>query len=163
MEKLKEKLATAPVLTHDDGQSPLELRTDASGKGLGAVLYILKEDVRKPIAFASRCLEGAEERYHVNELEFLALLWALRRFNHHVYGRYVLVKKDSSVVKWVVQRADATRNNRLRRWLMELRGYDVTVQHVKGAANVVADALSRSPVECLPDPAVEFIGALILV
>jgi len=65
MEKLKEKLATAPVLTHDDGVSPLEMQTDASGKGLGAVLYIVKEDVRKPIAFASRRLDGAETRYHV--------------------------------------------------------------------------------------------------
>ena len=83
MEKLKEKLATVPVLAHDDGVSPLEMQTDASGKGLGAVLYIVKGDVRKPIAYASRRLDGAEERYHVNELEFLAVLWALRRFNHH--------------------------------------------------------------------------------
>jgi ribonuclease HI len=149
------------VLTHDDGISQLELQTDASGKGLGAVLYLIKDDVKKPISFASRRLEGAEERYHVNELEFLALLWALKRFQHHVYGRNVLVKTDSSVVKWVIERADATKNDRLRRWLMELRGYDISVQHLKGASNTVADALSRSPVDCAIDPKEDYIGALI--
>ena len=147
MEQLKAKLASAPVLTHDDGFSQLELQTDASGKGLGAVLYLIRDEVKKPIAFASRRLDGAEERYHINELEFLALLWALKRFQHHVYGRNVLVKTDSSVVKWVIERADATKNDRLRRWLMELRGFDISVQHLKGASNTVADALSRSPVE----------------
>ena len=76
MNQLKEKLVSAPVLTHDDGVSQLELHTDASCKGLGAVLYLVKESVRKPIAFASRRLDGPEGKYHINELEFLALLWA---------------------------------------------------------------------------------------
>ena len=98
MDQLKEKLASAPVLTHDDGVSQLELHIDASCKGLGAVLYLVKESVRKPIAFASRRLDGPEGKYHINELEFLALLWALKRFQHHVCGRNVLVKTDSSVL-----------------------------------------------------------------
>jgi hypothetical protein len=97
MDLIKEKLSTAPVLTHDDGLSQLELQTDASAKGLGAVLYLLKDDVRKPIAYASRRLKDAEERYHANELEFLALIWALKRFKHHLYGRPCLVKTD---IRW---------------------------------------------------------------
>lgn len=38
MVTLKEKLSTAPVLAYDDGESEIELFTDASSKGLGAVL-----------------------------------------------------------------------------------------------------------------------------
>jgi len=163
MDLIKEKLSTAPVLTHDDGLSQLELQTDASAKGLGAVLYLLKDDVRKPIAYASRRLKDAEERYHANELEFLALIWALKRFKHHLYGRPCLVKTDSSVVKWVVERAETTNNDRMRRWLVELRGYDIVVQHLKGASNTVADALSRSPIEREPDPKEDYIGVLIPV
>ena len=162
MDLIKEKLSTAPVLTHDDGRSQLELQTDASGKGLGAVLYLLKDDVRKPIAYASR-LKDAEERYHANELEFLALIWALKRFKQHLYGRPCLVKTDSSVVKWVVERAEATKNDRMRRWLVELWGYEIVVQHLKGALNTVADALSRSPIERELDPKEDYIGVLIPV
>ena len=80
MRKLKNKLVTAPVLTHGDGTSQLELQTDASLKGLGAVLYLHKDVEKKPVAYASRCLTDAEGRYHINELEFLALLWALLSF-----------------------------------------------------------------------------------
>ena len=78
-----------------------------------------------------------------------------------MYGRNVLVKTDSSVVKWVMERAKATKNVRMRRWLMELRGFDISVQHVKGAANSVADALSRNPVQTGTDLKEDYIGALI--
>jgi len=39
-EELKEKLAAQSVLCHYDFWRPLELRTDASGVGLGAVLLL---------------------------------------------------------------------------------------------------------------------------
>ena len=158
---LKEAMTTTPVLCHDDGISQLELLTDASGKGLGAVLNIIKDGEKRPVAFASRKLVEAEEAYHINELEFLALIWALKRFRHHVYGRKVLVKTDSSVVRWVADRAVATNNQRMLRWLVDLRGFDFTIEHLKGASNVVADALSRNPVPRTPDPSENYIGAFI--
>ena len=66
MEQLKAKLASAPVLMHDDGFSQLKLHTDASGKDLRAILYLIKDEVKKPITFASRRLDGPKERYHIN-------------------------------------------------------------------------------------------------
>ena len=60
MRRLKHKLVTAPVLTHDDGTSQLELQTDASLRGLGTVLYLHKDEEKKPVAYASRCLTDAE-------------------------------------------------------------------------------------------------------
>ena len=158
---MKEKLITAPVLTHDDGVSQLELHTDASSHGIGGVLRLHKDGVKKPITYASRRLDCNEENYHINELEFLAVLWTLEKFRHHVYGRNVLVRTDSSVLKYVFDRADATKNPRLSRWVMELRGYDLTVQHLKGASNAVADALSRFPVDEVPDTGECHIGAII--
>jgi len=152
MEELKERLVTAPVLTHDDGTSPLELCTDASSKGLGAVLLVEKEGVTKPVMFISRRLTSAEEKYHVNELEFLALLWALTKLKYHLNGRTCHVKTDSSVVKWVCERKDLTKNARLARWVADLQSFDVVVKHLSGVKNVVADALSRNPVQGIPDP-----------
>ena len=104
MQDLKDKMVSAPVLTHDDGVSQIELQTDASYKGLGAVLMLVKDGVRKPIAYASKKLNDTEEKYHINELEFMALWWALLKFRHHVYGRNCLVKTDSTVLKWVCRK-----------------------------------------------------------
>jgi len=152
MDDLKERLVTAPVLAHDDGVSQLELCTDASLKGLGAVLLLNKEGVSKPLMFISRRLNPAEEKYHVNELEFLALLWALTKLKYHLNGRTCHAKTDSSVVKWVCERKDLTKNARLARWVADLQSFDVVVKHLSGVKNVVADALSRNPVQGEPDP-----------
>ena len=51
---LKEKCVNTPVLAFPDFKKPFLLETDASGKGLGAVLSQKQEDGRyHPVAYAS--------------------------------------------------------------------------------------------------------------
>lgn len=71
-----------------------------------------------------------------------------------------MVKTDSSVVKWVCERRDMTKNHRLTRWVADLMGFDVVIQHLKGVANVVADTLSRNPVGGEPNPEENYLAAL---
>ena len=60
---LKKKLAENPVLTIPDHQLPFVLRTDASDRGMGAVLMQDQGKGLQPIAYASKKLKGAEENY----------------------------------------------------------------------------------------------------
>ena len=80
---IKEKLTTAPVLVCDDGKSEVELQTDASHRGIGAVLLIKTQEGNRPITFVSRKLTPAEGNYHANELECLALVWSLNKLRHY--------------------------------------------------------------------------------
>ena len=66
-EDLKSKLVSAPVLAGPDFAKPFDLYTDASDQSLGAVLT----QAGKPIAFASRSLNTAEQKYHTSEKEAL--------------------------------------------------------------------------------------------
>ena len=51
---LKEKCMNAPVLAFPDFKKPFLLETDASGKGLGAILSQKQDDGRyHPVAYAS--------------------------------------------------------------------------------------------------------------
>ena len=55
-EAIKKALTSPPVLSFADFASPFTVHTDASGLGLGAVLYQTRDGQEKPIFFASRGL-----------------------------------------------------------------------------------------------------------
>uniref|UniRef100_T1IIP0 RNA-directed DNA polymerase n=1 Tax=Strigamia maritima TaxID=126957 RepID=T1IIP0_STRMM len=82
--QLKAELCKNIELQRPDLKKPFVIRTDASHVGLGAVLMqdfeINGKVVPRPIAYASRVLRGAEERYSTPELECLAVIWAVERF-----------------------------------------------------------------------------------
>ncbi len=143
-QEVKTKLISSPVLVCDDGVSEVELQTDASTKGIGAVLLLQTPNGSRPITFISRKLAPAEEKYHVNELECLALVWSLNKPRQHIYGRTMVVKTDSSVLRWLIQKKDV--NGKFARWILTLQEYLLDVKHISGSANSVADALSRAPV-----------------
>ena len=75
---LKAACLQVPILSFPDFSKPFLLKTDASGKGLGAVLSQKPSDGRyHPIAYASHIMNETEQRYHSNKQEFLALKWAV--------------------------------------------------------------------------------------
>ena len=86
--------------------------TDASEKGLGAVLYQTQEDgTQWVIAYASRSLSKIEKNYDVHKLEFLALKWSvMERFHEYLYGGQFNVYTDNNPLTYVLTTAklDAT-------------------------------------------------------
>ena len=62
-EALVKQLVNPPILAYANYDLPFTLHTDASGSGLGAVLYQHQDDKDRVIAFASRSLKPAEKHY----------------------------------------------------------------------------------------------------
>jgi len=84
--QVKCALSGAPVLAYPDVSSnanPFVLQTDASAYGLGAVL----EQRNHIIAYASRTFSKAEQNYSVIQRECLAIVYALKQFEHYLLGR----------------------------------------------------------------------------
>ena len=75
LECLIDKLTQPPVLAYPDFSRPFTLHTDASQKGLGAVLYQNRDGKLRVIGYGSRSLTPAEQNYHLHsgKLEFMAL------------------------------------------------------------------------------------------
>ena len=73
--KLKEKLASAPVLMHYSEELPLKLDTDASHYGIGAVIsHIAPSGEERPVAYASRTLSKSKRNYAQIEKEALSIV-----------------------------------------------------------------------------------------
>jgi transposase InsO family protein len=148
-ETLKQQLISAEVLAYPDFTQPFEVETDASGKGLGAVLLQKGPDGRKrPICYASRKLRKYEnnmERYSSMKLELLALKWAItEKFRDYLYGQRFIVYTDNRALAHLnSSRAAATELH----WLTDLASFNFEVRFKPGFQNTVADALSRNPVE----------------
>ena len=71
---LKAAFLQAPILAFLDFNKPFLLETDASGRGLGAVLSQKQADGHyHPTTYASSVMNETEQRYHSNKQEFLAL------------------------------------------------------------------------------------------
>ena len=63
-DRLKQKLASAPVLTHYSNDLPLKLDTDASHYSVGAVIsHVHPNGEERTIAFASRTLNKSKRNY----------------------------------------------------------------------------------------------------
>ena len=139
-QKLKEKLTSAPVLAHPDFSKPFVVETDASFRGLGAVLS--QED--GVIAYASRGLRPAERNdanYSSMKLELLALKWAVtEKFRPYLIGSHFTVYTDNNPLSYIqTSKLGATE----LRWVAQLAQFDYEIKYRSGRSNVNADALSR--------------------
>ena len=138
---LKEKLTSKPVVVMPDPDLPFILRTDASDRGLGAVLLQDKGQGPQPIAYASKKLNGAEKNYATVEKECFATVWGIQRFERYLYGRHFVLETDHQPLQYL-QRMKPT-NARLMRWALQLQPYSFTVKVIPGKDNIGADYLSR--------------------
>ncbi|XP_051173560.1 uncharacterized protein LOC127289595 [Leptopilina boulardi] len=141
--ELRDKLITAPILQFPNWNQVFVLTTDASNEGLGAILSQGHIGEDKPIAFASRTLNKAEINYTTTEKELLAIVWAVKHFRHHLFGRRFKIVTDHKPLVWLFNVKDPT--SRLMRWRLKLEEYDYEIIYKKGIANTNADALSRIP------------------
>ncbi len=145
-EKLKEENIRITPLKHYDEKAENILTTDASPYGLGATLWQLENNERRPVAFASRYL-GDSDYYAQNELELLGVVWGVEHFKHYQIGKHFKIETDHSSFVNVFNR---DRNNkdyspRLIRWRHRMLLYDFGIVHVPGKEMGKTDYLSRTP------------------
>lgn len=144
--QIKERLACAPVLVCPDFSKPFILQTDASNVGLGGVLSQDLDDGEHVIAYGSRALTKAEQKFTATEKECLAVLWAVEKYRPYLEGSTFTVITDHHSLLWLHNLKDPV--GRLARWAVRLQQYDFKVIHRKGSAHVVPDALSRGIESC---------------
>nr|KAG5707596.1 hypothetical protein BaRGS_030978 [Batillaria attramentaria] len=133
---LKARLCSSPVVCLPQSDLPYILRTDASEKGLGAVLLQDQGQGPQPVAYASKKLTGPELNYSVIEKECLAVVWGIEKFDPYLYGKTFVLETDHQPLQHLdrVKLANAKTSNGHRiRKPSDLRRAHDRLTYVAGA------------------------------
>ena len=157
--RLKAACLQAPILAFLDFNKPFLLETDASGRGLGAVLSQKQADGQyHPIAYASPVMNETEQRYHSNKQEFIALKWVVTEQFHEYLSPYrknrnkFVGHTNNNPLTYIFSSANLDAAG--QRWVARLASYNFSLEYQKGKDNIVANFLSRMS-ECLPEEEVQ--------
>lgn len=140
---LKIALTTSPVLALPSPEKMFVVETDASGGGIGAVL--MQEG--HPIAFISKALADKHQGLSVYEKELLAVVHAIKKWDHYLGPRKFLIRTDHGSLKYLLEKRITTTQQ--QKHIAKLFGYDLEISYKKGVDNGAADALSRLPMASL--------------
>jgi hypothetical protein len=132
-----------------NGRVLVQIATDASGTGLGAVLV----QKGRPVLFTAHSLTSTEVNYSIIEKELLAVVFALRRFHFYSLGRPIKILKDHQPLIGAAKNTLTRENPRLDRLFDQIIAYDLKWTYIPGRTNYMSDYLSRlPPAAIVPQP-----------
>lgn len=125
-EKLKHALVFAPVLAMPDFSNTLLVETDASGKGIGAILM----QQGHPLAYISKSLAPRHQVMSVYDRELLALIFAVTKWSHYLLGRPFIVRTDQKALKYLLDQPIHT--DFQVAGISKLMAFDFTIEYKEG-------------------------------
>lgn len=136
-DSLKHALTTAPVLALPNFDKEFTLETDASDKGIGAVLM----QQRHPIAYLSKALSFKTQALSTYEKECMAIIMALDKWRAYLHHKqFTILTDQKSLIHLGEQKLTSGIQHKA---FVKLLGFQYKLQHKKGTENSVADAQSR--------------------
>ena len=139
---VKLPVTSSPCLACYDDNAPLELYTDSSEIAISAMLAIVQNDKRHPVAFWSRCINAAENNYSIYDKEFLALYSAIKQFRPFLLHRKFTVCLDNAGVAYLRSLKLTQSRLHMVRLITYLSEFMFEVWTIPSRLNL-ADALSR--------------------
>lgn len=146
-ESLKQMATSSICVARYNPELATIVSADASSYGLRAVLLQDQpNDERRPVAFASRALTTAEQKYSQIEKEALAVAWAVQRFDEFLRGLQFLIETDHQPLVKLLGSADLdVMPPRVQRFRIRLLPYQFSIRYVPGKFLATADTLARDP------------------
>ena len=136
-------LIKAPVFAFPKEDLPYIVDTDASDYGIGGVLSQNIEGTENVIAYYSKSLNPAQQKYCTTRRELLAVVATLDHFKGYVWGPKFLIRTDHAALVWLTNLKNI--QGMLARWLAKLQQFNFDIIHRPGAQHGNADGLSRCP------------------
>src|ERR1700723_2402009 len=144
MDNIKSLACKTPILRPIDPSSeePIWVIYDASASGIGAVYGQGQTwQTCRPAGFMSKKFTGAQLNYYVFEMETIAILEALLKWEDKLIGNRIHIVTDHRALEFF--KTQRRLSSCQMRWIEFLKRFDYDIQYIKGTSNKVADSLSR--------------------
>ncbi len=133
-ERIKQMVSRETLLSFPDFTQTFHVYMDASKRQLGSVII----QNNRPIAYYSRKLNTAQQKYPTGEQELLSIVETLKEFRNILLGQKLVVHTDHKNLLY-----ESTASDRVVRWRLLVEEYGPVFKHLAGETNIAADALSR--------------------
>ena len=147
-QKIKKLVTENNQNNHFDQNLDTLVVWDASTFGLGATLEQYTKEWWVAIAYASRFLNSLEQKYSVNELELLGVVWAIEHFKYYLNGKKFTVITDHQTLisAFNASKQSKTSQSKLTKWIDQLISFNFDIKYLPWSEMGLIDYIAGNPV-----------------
>jgi hypothetical protein len=108
---LKEKITEQPILVLPDFGKTFQVRCDAIGLAIGAVL---SQDNR-PVSYFSEKMNDTKKNYSTCDKEFNAVIQASKKWKHYLIPKEFVLYSDNQALQFIIRKEKL--NQRHAKWV----------------------------------------------
>ena len=117
-EEIKNKLIKVPIVVTPNLGEPFEIMCDASDYVVRVVLGQRRENIFKPIYYASKTLNEAQQNYTTTKKEILEVVYSCDKFRSFILGSKVTLYIDHAAIRYLMMKNEG--KQRLIHWVLLL-------------------------------------------
>jgi len=149
-EDFRNALLCPPILAVLKANRKLVVDVGACADQVGRTLFQDEPGEQlHPVAYWSRGLTAAQQKYYTTGRECFGVVWAVLKFRHVPDGQRFLIQTDHQALSWIYCTTDTS--GRLMRWKLHLSEYTFDMVYKPGASHHLPDFLSRASTVAPPE------------
>ena len=146
-EKIKEQMASPPVLTLPTSDGRYILYSDTSKSHAGSALWQIQNGKPRLIGYGSKSLPKACANYGITELEMTGLMYNMLTWKHWLGKKDFDAAVDHRAIPYIMKGKHPPTTDRIARLLFGLNAFNFHLYYVKGKDMILCDFLSRIAVD----------------
>ena len=146
-EKIKQQMASPPVLSLPTSDGRYILYSDTSKSHAGSALWQIQNGKPRLIGYGSKSLPKACANYGITELEMTGLMYNMLTWKHWLGKKDFDATVDHRAIPYIMKGKHPPTTDRIARLLFGLNGFNFHLYYVKGKDMILCDFLSRIAVD----------------
>ena len=139
---LKEKLMEDLVLISPQVDKDYVIHCDASKYSYSGILQQTRPGTEElaPVAYFSGNFDKTQVKWDITEKEVYAIYKSVKKFTFYITAAKTMVFSDHKPLKNFFE--GGMNITKLDRWSLELQGFDISLEFIRGKLNTVTDVIS---------------------